>query len=80
MKGIHVYGLYSRLVSPYSFLTKTCEKDGNPSMATCITYHITHLPVDGLIVCKSCKIWSYIVGGLWYGWRASTCMCYIPGL
>ena len=80
MEGIHVYRLLSRLVRPFPCINKTCEIYGNPSMATCITSHITHLPVDGLIVCKSCKIWSYIIGGMWYGWRASTCMCYIPGL
>ena len=63
MEVILVYELLSRLVRTFPCINKACEKGGNPSMTTCIAYHIPHLPGDGLMVRKS-KIWSYNFGGL----------------
>ena len=62
MKGIPVYGygLHPRLFRPSPCINKTCKKGGNPSMVTCTSHHIPHLPGDGLVVCKSCKIWHII--------------------
>ena len=82
MECIPVYGLISRLIRTYSCINKICGMYGNPSMATDTSYNSPHLSGDGVsvMVCDSYKIWSYSVGGLWPGWRASTCMCYIPGL
>ena len=57
------------------------EKKGvDPSMTTDTSYHNRHLPVNGLVVCKSCKILARSLGGLWPGWRVSQYMNYIPGL
>ena len=70
----------SRLVMSFPYINRICENGGNPSIATYTSHHIPYLHGDGLMVCKSCKIWSYSFGGLWFGWKTSMCMCYIRGL
>ena len=77
MEGIHLYVSHPRLVRPFPYTHKTCEKGDNPSITTCTSYHIPHLPGDGLVVCGSCKILAHNVGGMLPGWRISTCMCCI---
>ena len=75
MEGIPMYGMYSRLFIPYPCINKTCENGGKSSRATDMLYHNPHLPVNGLVVYKYYKILAHSFGGMWHGWRASTCMC-----
>ena len=77
----HAYMLHPRLLRYCPCIHKTCEMYDNPSMVTCTSDHIPHLPGDGLLVCRSRFIqpWAHILGGLWPGWRASLYMDCIPG-
>ena len=44
------------------------------------SYHNLHLPGDGWLVCRSCKMLTHSFGGMLPGLRVSTCIGYIPGL
>ena len=55
MEGIHVHMLYPRLVRPFPCVYQICGMGSNPSMATCTSYDITHLPGDGLVVANPAK-------------------------
>ena len=51
MEGISVYKLHPRHVRPYPRLHKRCEMYQHPSIATCTSYNISHIPGDGVVVC-----------------------------
>ena len=49
MKGIPVYGLYHRLVGPFTCIFKVCKGASNPSMATITLHHNPHIHMDCLV-------------------------------